>query len=63
MDKETLAFLPALEISNAIAKKEISSQEVVLAALDRAERTQETLNAFITICRDKALEKAIKADS
>ena len=63
IDKESLAFIPALELSAAIASKELSSEEVTLAALDRAEQTQSTLNAFITICRKEALEKARKADS
>jgi len=63
IDKENLAFIPALELSKAIARKEISSEEVTLAALDRAELTQDSLNAFITICRDQAVEEAVKADS
>ena len=63
IDKESLAFIPALELSAAIASKELSSEEVTLAALDRAEQTQSTLNAFITICREEALEEARKADS
>jgi len=63
INKENLAFIPALELSKAIARKEISSEEVTLAALDRAELTQDSLNAFITICRDQAVEDAVKADS
>ena len=63
IDKENLAFIPALELSRAIARKKISSEEVTLAALDRAELTQDSLNAFITICRDQAVEEAVKADS
>lgn len=41
---------------------EITSRELVEAALERAEATQETLNAFRVICGEEALSAADEAD-
>ncbi|HEU4944212.1 MAG TPA: amidase [Solirubrobacterales bacterium] len=41
---------------------ETTSRELVEAALERAEATQETLNAFRVICRKEALDAADAAD-
>jgi amidase len=41
---------------------ETTSRELVEAALERAEATQETLNAFRVICSDEALSAADEAD-
>jgi amidase len=41
---------------------EVSSRELVETALERAERTQKTLNAFRVICAERALAEAEEAD-
>ena len=50
--------LTALELSHAYRTKELSPVEVTRAVLARAEASQPTLNAFITICADQALDAA-----
>jgi len=50
------------ELSAAMASKEISSVELTQAYLDRIDSHNESLNAFITVCKDSALVAAAKAD-
>ncbi|MFA7269513.1 MAG: Asp-tRNA(Asn)/Glu-tRNA(Gln) amidotransferase subunit GatA [Sterolibacterium sp.] len=51
------------ELSAALAKKTISSVELTTLFLDRCERLNPTLNAFITLDRDKSLAMAHTADA
>jgi aspartyl-tRNA(Asn)/glutamyl-tRNA(Gln) amidotransferase subunit A len=55
---DTVAGLAA-----ALAAREISSVELTSATLDRIERAQGALNAFVTIDRDGALAQAKAADA
>ena len=48
----------ALETGRLIRSGEISVTEAVSSALDAAERENGKLNAFITICREKAMARA-----
>lgn len=50
------------DLSRLIAARELSSSEVVSAALTRLERLEVKLNAFITVLREQALAEAKKAD-
>ena len=50
------------EQARSLREGESSAREMVEAALDRAERMQETLNAFRVICREEALTAAEEAD-
>lgn len=50
------------ELSNGLIKKEFSSLELTQACLDNIEKYQKTLNCFITITGELALEAAKKAD-
>ena len=50
------------DLSRLIAARELSSSEVVSAALTRLERLEVKLNAFITVLRAQALAEAKKAD-
>jgi aspartyl-tRNA(Asn)/glutamyl-tRNA(Gln) amidotransferase subunit A len=55
--------LSADTLRGKIARKEVSPVEVTQAVLDRAERLQPKLNAFITLCRDEALAAAARAEA
>src|SRR6185312_4579975 len=46
---DDLHFLPATELRERIARREVSAVEAVGAALGRAERLQPEINCFITI--------------
>ena len=58
-----LAYISATEVARLIKKGEITSVEVTQLAIDRANATQGTLNAFITICEDQAIDAARSSDS
>ncbi|MFN4148707.1 MAG: Asp-tRNA(Asn)/Glu-tRNA(Gln) amidotransferase subunit GatA, partial [Rhodocyclaceae bacterium] len=51
------------ELSAALAQKKISSVELATLFLDRIEKLNPTVNAFITVDRDKALGLARAADA
>ncbi|HEU5010448.1 MAG TPA: amidase, partial [Gaiellaceae bacterium] len=57
------AFLSAVEQARLVRMGEISSTELVTASLRRIERIDPTLNAFVTVCGDEALETARIVDS
>ncbi|HKW82725.1 MAG TPA: amidase [Burkholderiaceae bacterium] len=59
---EELCFWPATRLRDAIVRRDVSPVEVVQAVLQRAERLQDRLNCFITICRDEALREAREAE-
>jgi amidase len=54
----TLAFLPALEQARLIRDGEVSSVELVQLYLDRIERLDPEVNAYVTVCADEALAEA-----
>jgi aspartyl-tRNA(Asn)/glutamyl-tRNA(Gln) amidotransferase subunit A len=51
------------ELATALAQKQISSVELTTLFLDRIEKLNPTLNAFVTVDRDKALAAARAADA
>jgi aspartyl-tRNA(Asn)/glutamyl-tRNA(Gln) amidotransferase subunit A len=51
------------ELSQALAAKQISSVELSTLFLDRIERLNPTLNAFVTLDREKSLNMAREADA
>lgn len=51
------------QASGLIQKKEVSSTTLTQACLERIEKYQETLNAFITITSEKALSQAREMDA
>jgi aspartyl-tRNA(Asn)/glutamyl-tRNA(Gln) amidotransferase subunit A len=57
------AFAPAAALADLIAQKEVSPVELVDAALDRIEKSQPTLNAFITACAEEARAAAWEAEA
>ncbi len=55
---DALAACDATELATRLAAGEVSSTELVQAAIDRAERSQPTLNALVTRTFDRALAAA-----
>jgi aspartyl-tRNA(Asn)/glutamyl-tRNA(Gln) amidotransferase subunit A len=53
----------ASDLARMIATKEVSPVEVVRACLERIERLDGTLRAFITVCGDAALQAARAAEA
>ena len=51
------------QLSQALAAKQISSVELSSLFLDRIERLNSTLNAFVTVDREKSLKMALAADA
>ncbi|HWF03493.1 MAG TPA: amidase family protein, partial [Candidatus Angelobacter sp.] len=58
-----LPLLELAEVSKAIQKKEVSPVELTRACLDRIERLNPALKAFITVTGVSALEEASKAEA
>ena len=58
-----IPFLSASATAAAIRAKDVSSVEVVQAYLDRIDRLDPTLKAYITVCREEALTAASQLDS
>src|ERR1700760_4426704 len=64
--KHSASELPQLElaeVSKAVQKKEVSPVELTRACLERIERLNPTLKAFITVTDSSALEEARKAEA
>ena len=60
--RQPLALQTLVSVSEAIRRREVSPVEVVTICLDRIERLQPPLNAFITIVADAALQAAHVAE-
>ena len=63
MIEKSIEFATILEIGALIRAKKLSAVALTTLMLDRIERLEETLNAFITVTSDLALERAQLADS
>lgn len=57
-----LHTLTATELVSLIRARKVSPVELVQASIRRAEALQPTLNCFITLCADRALEQARQAE-
>ncbi len=55
-------MLTARELANAIARRDLSSREVIRAHLQRIETINPKLNAIVQVLRKEALERADRAD-
>ena len=63
MDATELCFTPATELGRLIRSREVSPVEIAEAVLARIERLNPTLNAFLAVTRDLALEQARAAET
>src|SRR3989449_5076639 len=57
-----LCWLPATELATLIRRKKVSPVEVVDAILDRIEKINPKLNAFVTITHEAARREAKAAE-
>ncbi len=57
-----LHYLPLYEIAERIERKDVSASEVTAALLERIERLNPKLNAYITVMAESALAEARAAD-
>lgn len=57
------AYMTAIELAERIRTRKASSLEATREIISRAEASQPTLNAFITLCKDEALAAARTADA
>jgi aspartyl-tRNA(Asn)/glutamyl-tRNA(Gln) amidotransferase subunit A len=62
MASDDLCWMPAAELAAAIRRKAVSPVEAVRAALDRIERVNPALNAFVTVTAAEALKDARAAE-
>ena len=62
MDKKTLPFLTATQLSKLIESKEVSPVDATEAYLDRIEELDPKLNSYITITGEQALDAARHAE-
>jgi aspartyl-tRNA(Asn)/glutamyl-tRNA(Gln) amidotransferase subunit A len=62
MDTEEICFLSAGQLSRLIKRKDLSPVEVIKAHLERIEALEPTLNSFITLLGDQAMDAARQAE-
>ena len=62
MDKVDIPFLSATELSRLIESKEVSPVEATEAYLDRIDELDFKFNAYLTVCRNEALQAAREAE-
>jgi Asp-tRNA(Asn)/Glu-tRNA(Gln) amidotransferase A subunit family amidase len=60
---EQLTFQDAVELARLIRTKQVSPVELVRLYLERIDRLDGRLRAYITVCRDEAVEAARRAEA
>jgi len=60
--QEELAFLPVEQAARLLRRKEISPVDLVESALERIERLNPSINAFLTVLADRARREAKRAE-
>ena len=60
---DDVAFLPALEQARLVRERKLSPVELVELYLQRIERLDPELNAFVTVCGKRALAEARRAEA
>jgi amidase len=59
---DEVAFLPALEQARLLRERELGAVEVARLYLERIERLDPQLNAYVTVAAERALDDARRAD-
>jgi len=62
MGSDELCWMPAAEMAGKIRRKKLSPVEVMRAVLDRIERVNPALNAFVTLTAEQAMKDARAAE-
>ena len=62
MDNQDIPFLTAAALAGLIKSREVSPVEATQAYLDRIDRIDSTLNSYITVCGEQALDEARQAE-
>ncbi|MBI4312293.1 MAG: amidase [Chloroflexi bacterium] len=62
MSNESLAFAPAWRLRDMVAAKQVSPVELTQLFLDRIEKLNPVLNAYLTVAGDQALDAARQAE-
>ena len=62
MEKSDIPFLSASQLSQLIQNRTVSPVEVLEAYLDRIDSLNDKLHAYLTVCREEALEAAGDAE-
>jgi aspartyl-tRNA(Asn)/glutamyl-tRNA(Gln) amidotransferase subunit A len=62
MERQEIPLLSVAALARHLEKKEVSPVEVVEAYLERIEAVDGRLHAFLTLCRDEALQAAHEAE-
>lgn len=62
MDQRDLPLLTVTELAPHLEKQDVSPVEVVAAYLERIERLEAQLHAYVTVCREEALPAAHAAE-
>src|SRR3989449_9496395 len=60
--QDELAYMPATEIAARIARRDLSPVEVVDAFLDRIDRRNQTVNAYVLVLHEEAKRLAHEAE-
>ncbi len=62
MNAESLYYMTAAQLSEAIKRREVSSVEITKSLLDRIDKTNGAINAYVSIAADEALTAARAMD-
>lgn len=62
MIEKDIAFIPATDLKNLIASRQVSPVEVVKLYLDRIDSLDSQLNSYLTVTNDEALAEAKSAE-
>ena len=62
MTRDEMCFLSAVELRDALRARELSPVDVVDAVLDRIDRVNPAINAFVTLLPEQAREQAQRAE-
>ena len=62
MDRADIPYLSATQLSELIKSREVSPVEAAEAYLERIDLLDDKLHAFVTVCRDEAIQAAQEAE-